>query len=544
MNSYERVMKTLQGQPVDRTPVMAVLCTYGGRLTNVPLPKLYTDVDLYVVGQQAIQKTFGLDTVLAPFDSSIIAEAFGGKPVFFDHQPPNMKRPAAANIDEAIELSLPNPHRTARLPFVLEATRRLAALYHGTIPIFAILPGPASLPVLMLGLEIWLDTVLFNEPAANRLLERSCIFWVEWANALIKAGADGLVVPEGMAPVEITTRELFHELLLPHIRTCFGQVNGPIVFHHAGGHINPVLDLISDLPNLVGVTVSSKDDLSEARQLLGSGPALLGNIDNLAFPTATADEIHTMATACLKTGTDAGPFLLCNSGADIPLKTPPENIHALREAAETFAQQSHASVTDNSNTLWICCGVLRAEIEELHRKGAINGDLYFLDSMLHMDPSRLETVLKEKLTKTKDITVLVYGDCCPEMTQLADRPGIGRVEAVNCYQMLLGQERYREMMRKEAFMLLPEWAHRWKEVIQWELELSETVARDLFKEHRRELVYLDTGLTPIPEKEIKECSAYTGLPWRTVPVALDHLLDLLLKAKTVACKPSKQKDAQ
>ncbi len=48
-------------------------------------------------------------------------------------------------------------------------------------------------------------------------------------------------------------------------------------------------------------------------------------------------------------------------------------------------------------TLWLSCGVLRAELEELLRRGAIHGELRFLDSMLHMDPGQLQATLQRTL---------------------------------------------------------------------------------------------------------------------------------------------------
>ena len=83
-------------------------------------------------------------------------------------------------------------------------------------------------------------------------------------------------------------------------------------------------------------------------------------------------------------------------------------------------------------------------------------------------------------------------------------------------------------------MLLPEWAPRWKAVMQGELGLSPEVARDLMCDSRRELVYLDTGLAPVPQMELDDCAAYTGLPCRIEQVTLDHLLALLLEAETKA----------
>ncbi len=121
MNAYERVMNTLQGRPADRTPVFAVLGAYGGRLTRTGLRELYRDADAYVAGQEAVQQAFGFDMALAPFDFSAVAEAFGGEAAFFDDQPPNMKRPAAQDAAETLALPLPDPLRTGRLPFVLEA---------------------------------------------------------------------------------------------------------------------------------------------------------------------------------------------------------------------------------------------------------------------------------------------------------------------------------------------------------------------------------------------------------------------------------------
>jgi len=530
MNSYERVMDALNGQPVDRPPVLAILGFYGANLTGTPVDKLYRDADLYVAAQKAIIDTFGIDMALPPFEFSLLAEAFNGGEQFFSNQAPNMNRPPAANISEALALPLPDSHTTARLPFVLETTRKLSAIYHLTLPIFATLPGPASLPVLMMGMETWLETILFDEAAARELLERTGRFWVQWANAQFEAGADVLVVPEGMATRTVTTRDLFQEQLLPHIHICFEQVNGPVIFHHSGGTINHMIDLVPGLPNLVGIGIGSTDNLYEAREKIGPGIPLFGNIDNLSFRSLSADQIRAQATACLNAGKEIGPIILCNAGADLPIDTPPENIHALCEAAKAFA------TCPALETLWICCGVVTKEVEELHRRGDIQGELGFLNSMLHMNPLQLEHILEEQLQDSSRPVVLIYGDCCPGMLQLIDRPGVSRVDGINCCQVLLGKERYKELMRDETFIMLPEWTSHWKAIIEQELGLHGEIARDLFRESRKGLVYLDTGLAPVPEKELNECSVYTGLPLRVEPINLNRLKTALLKAEKTAQK--------
>lgn len=191
----------------------------------------------------------------------------------------------------------------------------------------------------------------------------------------------------------------------------------------------------------------------------------------------------------------------------------------------------------NIPCVWVGCGVLRAELTELHRLGKISGELLFLDSMLHMVPQNLETALSlavERLALDDRPIVVVYGDCCPRMLDLVRQYRAGRVNAINCAQMLVGRARYHELMQEQAFMLMPEWAHRWREIFCSELGLTEEVAHDLMRDNRAVLVYLDTGLIPVPEDALAACSAYTGLPLRIERVGLDTLLGYLLEAEAEA----------
>ena len=187
-----------------------------------------------------------------------------------------------------------------------------------------------------------------------------------------------------------------------------------------------------------------------------------------------------------------------------------------------------------THTLWLSCGVVRAEMEELHRHGLINGELLFLDSMLHMDPPQLEaklTAAAEQNIGKPGRLVLVYGDCSARMLDLVHRFRAGRVNVINCAQLLLGRNRYRQLMHEEAFLVLPEWARRWEHIMKKELGLTKEVAHGLIGENRGVLAYLDTGLLPVPEQYMAEFSAYTGLPWRVETVTLDCMLAVLLAAQ-------------
>jgi hypothetical protein len=174
----------------------------------------------------------------------------------------------------------------------------------------------------------------------------------------------------------------------------------------------------------------------------------------------------------------------------------------------------------------ICCGVLQAEVESLCHAQWPDQGLRFLPSMMHMRPERLaaslQAVLNAELKQGHGV-VLVYGDCCARMTSLEARPGVVRTHGKNCCELLLGHEEYRRLSHEGAFFLIPEWARRWKEVFSMELGLNRANATSLMQEMHRKLLYLDTGLAPVPENTLKECAEYCGLPCEVRPVSLERL---------------------
>jgi hypothetical protein len=170
--------------------------------------------------------------------------------------------------------------------------------------------------------------------------------------------------------------------------------------------------------------------------------------------------------------------------------------------------------------------VLQAEVEWLAKTNWPEVDLRFLDSMLHMSPDKLSehlnSLVQGELRQGHNI-ILVYGDCCLGMAAMEQLPGVVRVRGSNCCAQLLGSAEYRRLSHGGSFFLLPEWARRWQRVFSLELGLNHDNAKSLMGDMHRKLVYLDTGVVPVPEKELRECSHYCGLPWEVLNVSLEPL---------------------
>ncbi|BDG08827.1 DUF1638 domain-containing protein [Anaeromyxobacter paludicola] len=176
-------------------------------------------------------------------------------------------------------------------------------------------------------------------------------------------------------------------------------------------------------------------------------------------------------------------------------------------------------------TMLVTCSVYEREVEALRQVRWPWAVHRRVSSMLHMRPQKLERHLAAALDDARagSRVVLVYGDCCPAMASLEGRPGVARTRALNCCELLLGADAYRQLSREGAFFLLHEWAERWPEVFQQELGLDLAQARELMTDLHRKLVYLDTGLAPVPEAVLAACAAFAGLPCEVRPTPLDHL---------------------
>lgn len=181
----------------------------------------------------------------------------------------------------------------------------------------------------------------------------------------------------------------------------------------------------------------------------------------------------------------------------------------------------------------LACGIFKRELEELIKTGQLSLPVAFTDSMLHMMPALLEYELQQNLAAQKtehDQTILIYGDCQPRMVEMTNQPNVCRVEGMNCCEIILGQDLYHSLRSEGVFFLLPEWTERWEEVFKTHLGFSEHTAKSFMGEMHSKLLYLDTGIVPVPEKALQAAADFCDLPYEIMKVDLQELLKATRKA--------------
>jgi uroporphyrinogen decarboxylase len=332
MNSLERVMATGGGQAVDRRAFLPALSLYGARLTDCPLDLYYSSPARFAAGQEAVHDEFEPDVLFGPFAFAGIGEAFGCKLTWIRDQPPNIRKPAISSMDEWCKLKVPDIDTSAPLRFLRESVRRLANTFRGNVPIAVALPPPTDIPALVLGIDLWLELILFDRPRANEVLEHMNPFFVRLANSLFSDGATFLVLTCAFASPAVVNREVARSFTHPAMREAFAQLTGPVIVHHGGAPVLAHLDLLTGLPSVLGYVVGPEDDRERARQIIGPQPILLSGPSGPVLGHRRAEDIEQECQAILDERHEDLHYALCTTGADVPLWTPPENIHAMRNA--------------------------------------------------------------------------------------------------------------------------------------------------------------------------------------------------------------------
>jgi len=339
MNSLERVFNSVQGKPVDRRPISLTLSLYGARLTKCPLEEYYSRSEAYIEGQIAVKETFDPDILFGPFALVREAEAFGSQSIFLKDYPPNLKTPAVTSGQDVSQLNIPDIDSHPRLLYIRESIQALASQFANEKAIAGILMSPTDMPALIMGIETWLDTLLFHEKTASQMLDLTSRYFIQWANSLFAAGAHIIVLPLMFCNPGIITEKIIQKKIIPLLMDVFKEIQGPIVCHHGGARLSPFIEYFSSLPNIAAFLLDSRDNFSEARSKIGDQQVLMGNIDGPGLAKLTTNEITHKCTEILRDRQNDPHFILGTSNADIMLSTPPENIHAIFQSVKEFQKE-------------------------------------------------------------------------------------------------------------------------------------------------------------------------------------------------------------
>ena len=335
MTSLERVLATMTHKQPDRVPVFPIMLLQGAAELGMGLEQYFSKGAHWAEGQLKLRDKFGHDCVVGIPHVVQDITAFGAKVMYWKQGPPSPGSMVIHSWKDVDQLTVPDPTAVPELVETLNAIELLAKEVKGEVPIIGAAIAPFSLPSMLMGTEKWMDLLLFEEPTVRkevmgRMLEITLEFCVAWSNAQLAAGADVIVLADGMASAAVLTRQQFIDFALPIVKEIVPRIKGFVV-HEGVGHLHPMLDLLVDT-GILGVILSHLDDVAVCRKIVGDKLALIGNLNNIEMLRWSPEKMTQKSREAIKDNASCTGFVLSAQGPEIPLGVSDEVIQAMVQA--------------------------------------------------------------------------------------------------------------------------------------------------------------------------------------------------------------------
>ena len=144
----------------------------------------------------------------------------------------------------------------------------------------------------------------------------------------------------------------------------------------------------------------------------------------------------------------------------------------------------------------IACSVFKPALDYLRLEERYPGvRLTYMPSYLHLRPRELKSRLEEKIVSAREAderVVCLYGECFPGINELCHKLGATKVPGDYCYEMLLGSERFHQLIEEMAgtYFAEKDLITHFQEYCVRPLELQDQKMRKYCFERYRRLLYV------------------------------------------------------
>jgi MtaA/CmuA family methyltransferase len=284
LNQTERLMRTLNKQPVDRPPVICTGGMMNAAVTEVMkktghlLPEAHSDGKLMAELAYDIHEATGFENFGVPFCMTVEAEVLGSAinmgSLSSEPKIAKEKYPSVSNVEFKDVNQLLS---SGRVRHITDAIARLSG-NNPAIPVIGMLTGPISLAASVVDPMTFYRELRKNRDGAHKLLEYVSAFLGEFARLMIENGASAVAIGDPSATGEILGPKLFEEYAVRYINKVIGAIHGlerPAILHICGD-LKPVTRLI---PYLTADAISA-DAIVNLKNLKSEFPDIttMGNV--------------------------------------------------------------------------------------------------------------------------------------------------------------------------------------------------------------------------------------------------------------------------
>jgi uroporphyrinogen decarboxylase len=345
MSPPERMRALVNHQPIDRVPVFTFSSGgYAARLGGLSLGEFYTDPEKSFAVQLRAAALHGYDETPGYGWADWGGWEFGGEIRFPRSEAtnaPEVIRHPVNELADIANLKVPSPETAGQYPNTMQ---------------FARIGWEMGInPTVRVGSPTTMLSSIVSRPKLLRWFIRepdSIYALLEKITTFILNVADWFITEFGAVncTAYISTPFDSNQLLSPDIFGKFAaayqkRINETLIskgissfFLHLCGDQNANLPYWKDipLPPRTIISVDSKVDLQKIAGFLGPEYIIAGNVPTETMLLGTFEEVTEACNKCLEAGTKLPGGFILMPACDMPVGTPPLNVHAMVKAARDF----------------------------------------------------------------------------------------------------------------------------------------------------------------------------------------------------------------
>lgn len=310
----------------------APLAGYPGvRLVGKSVRGAVSDAEVQLEALRALRECLQPDMTFTLLDPTVEAETLGLEVEFFERRPPKLAKQELPRLERFMELDLPDPEKSARMPVFLRVAEEMREDGKGLCGAFV--TGPLTLLSQLAGTMDVLAGMDGGDGMKEALAFATSVVG-EYAAALALRSHVVMVVD----PVaEALDARVFRTAYRTYLSALFGIIRsgGACGLLHICGDVTHLLEEIGSCGG-DGVLLDEHMDIPQAVEVLPRSVVVLGNLDpKRVVHRGTTEDVRWETRRLLRNTKNIRNFIF-STGCDVPLEAPLKNLEVMMEEVRSW----------------------------------------------------------------------------------------------------------------------------------------------------------------------------------------------------------------
>jgi len=296
ITALDRLVDAINGKTDGSVPLFCNMIDQGGIELGMKPKDYFSNGEYVAEAQLKMLNKFGYDNLWSLFYVGREAELLGCKEIYFaEDGPPNVLDYVIKSPEDIKKLEVPEcieDHPAFAEPIkCLDILKKEAG---DTNPICAYISSSMTIPVLLMGMENWLE-LLFAGPfdLRDELLTKCNEFFIKELIAYRDGGANVIVYSNPFGSTDIVPMSFFKTESMKWIKKDIEGVGTNGVVYYCGmSHFNNVIDDVYSETGLGVYYLSPFDDISEGKKIINNRGLTCGVINDIKLVDWSEREIR------------------------------------------------------------------------------------------------------------------------------------------------------------------------------------------------------------------------------------------------------------